>query len=399
MRSTAANLTLLGLTIALTLSALELATRSYFHDITTTGDNGSYFAARWRAGVRLNRFGFPDDDFSPEPAPGVFRIAVVGDPFTYGQGIEEDTRLTEHLARQLNETRAGAFEVLNFGRAGADYEGHFEILTVVLKEAQPDFVLLQWVQNDLRDPDVRGPGPWHLAGPLHRYVYPRSALYYLAETAFVEAQYALALLPPADDYYLEHFRGADGPVATRARQRLEAVLDLAGAHDVPVAMILWPSVKNEGTDFGAQDFLFAHVLAVCGNRHMACLDLRPGLIVPAHEASLRVNRFDAHPSAYANRLAAVAVYGAFEDLWLEAAARKTASGRLTRAGYRQHHGCAKGMGVFGRRRKPAVQPTGRDKRRGLASRTVPLRSRAAFPTGHATVGAGGFSGCMRERGL
>lgn len=392
MRSSAANLTLLGLTIALTLSALELATRSYFHDITTTGDNGSYFAAQWRADVRLNRFGFRDDEFAPEPAPGVFRIAAVGDSFTYGQGIDEDTRLTERLARRLNETRAGAFEVLNFGRAGADYEGHFEILTIVLEQAQPDFVLLQWVQNDLRDPEVRGPGPWHLAGPLHRYVYPRSALYYLAETAFVEAQYALALVPPADDYYLEHFRGADGPVATRARQRLETVLDLAGAHDVPVAMILWPSVKNEGTDFGAQDFLFAHVLAVCEDRGMACLDLRPALMAQAKRASLVVNRFDAHPNAYANGLAAVAVFEAFRDFWLEAATRKTADGRLS-LGFRRYRGCAQGTKILGHERKPAVQPTGRDERTGVASSTALPRSRAAFSIGHAT------RGCQRNQPL
>jgi lysophospholipase L1-like esterase len=362
----------------MTLAGMELATRWYFHDITTTGDNGSYFAARWRAVVRTNRFGLREDEVSPRPAPGVFRIAFVGDSVTYGQGIEEEERLTERVARQLNEAHPGAFEVLNFGRAGADYERHFEILTLVLEQAAPDFILLQWLYNDLRDPEIRPPDPWRLAGPLHRYIQPRSALYYLAHTAFVQAQYALALLPPESAYYVEHFRDSNGPVADRARQRLEKVLDLAQDHDVPLGMILWPSVSNEGADFEAQDFLFAHVLAVCEHRRMVCLDLRPALTVEANDVSLHVNRFDGHPSAYANSLAAAAVFEAFEDVWLEAAERKPAIAPLSTARFRRQQRDAQTTGVVGRRRKRAVHATGRGERRGGASSTALPRSPVAW---------------------
>jgi hypothetical protein len=381
---TAANVTVAGLTIAITLAAMELATRSLLHDITTTGDNGSYFAARWRAGVRLNRFGFRDDEFSPEPAPGVFRIAVVGDSLTYGQGIEEEARLTEQLARQLNEAEPGAFEVLNFGRPGADYERHFENLTLGLEHAAADFILLQWLYNDLRDPEIRPAEPWHLAGPRHRSINSRSALYYLADAASVQAQYALALWPPEVAYYVEHFRGSNGAVAKRARERLERVLDLARDHAVPLGMILWPSTSNEGADFEAQDFLFAHVLAVCEHRRIPCLDLRPALTGKAKHASLRVNRFDAHPSAYANRLAAAAVFKAFQDVWSETGGRKPAMAHPPTARFQQREGDALTTRAVRRERKRAVRTTGRGERRSGASGAALPQSTAASPTCYPT---------------
>ena len=76
------------------------------------------------------------------------RIAVIGDSFTWGQGVSEDDRLTNLLQERLNDG-AGGFEVFNFGLPGADTRDESAILSEVLSQAAPDVVLPQWFVNDV----------------------------------------------------------------------------------------------------------------------------------------------------------------------------------------------------------------------------------------------------------
>jgi hypothetical protein len=71
------------------LVASELLVRYLFRDITTTGRNSGYFSDRYWAThpPRRNSLGFREREFDSVPTPGTFRIALVGDSFTYGQGI------------------------------------------------------------------------------------------------------------------------------------------------------------------------------------------------------------------------------------------------------------------------------------------------------------------------
>ena len=139
---------LLGVTVAsvstlLCLLVAEFVIRVAFRDVTTTPDV-SYFTLQWRARnpPMMNRFGFRERDFSTQPEDGVLRIAVIGDSFTYGQGLPAHERLTNILERQLNQ-HSGRFEVLNFGRRGTETVHHIRFLEHTVLATAPDFVLLQ----------------------------------------------------------------------------------------------------------------------------------------------------------------------------------------------------------------------------------------------------------------
>src|SRR6476646_7270939 len=98
MRNLLKNLAVLGVTLGLTLVVGELIARAVFSDITTTADNGSYFALRWKqANVRLNRYGYREREFTTGKAPGAYRIAFIGDSYTFGQGIAESERVSNLL--------------------------------------------------------------------------------------------------------------------------------------------------------------------------------------------------------------------------------------------------------------------------------------------------------------
>jgi hypothetical protein len=322
-RSTKINLLLLAASVAGALLLLEFAVRLIYADITTTGDHTSYFVRRWYAAhpPLKNHLGFREREFAPAPAPDVYRIAVVGDSFTYGQGILEDERLTNRMEQALNEKDANHFEVLNFGRPGANYEANTRNAEIALREAHPDFVLLAWFVNDVDDPNDPPPRAWRLASKLHFLINPRSALYFIANDGWWRLQDWWR--PPTRPGYYDRYRDPVSPLAVAARERLHRLVRTVENAGVPFGFILWPGVSSAGSRGGSsEDFLIDQMLRECAERGWRCLDLRPALARAPAGASLVVNRFDGHPNALANALATRAVLDGFDEIWLPAAHAK-----------------------------------------------------------------------------
>jgi lysophospholipase L1-like esterase len=313
------SLLLLGGSIALMLVLLESATRLIYADLATTSDNTSYFARRWYAAnpIRRNHLGFREREFAPTPAGGVYRVAVVGDSLTFGQGVREEDRLTDRLERALNERGEGRFEVLNFGKPGANYPQNEKDLRTALAAAHPDFVLLQWFVNDVEDTDR--PRVWPLLPkPLHRVVNPRSALYYLANRVWTNLQSRLGLNTAPWTYY-DLYRDPASPRATAARDRLKHMVGVVEAAHVPFALVLWPELDPPLSVGGPLGFLVDQVLGVCREHGWRCVDLRPSLARGTRAEDLRVDAFDGHPNALANTLAARAVLDELGPAWVAGA--------------------------------------------------------------------------------
>ena len=76
--------------------AAEAGTRWAFRDITTSADSGSLFSRDWaRGSVLLNPEGFRERSVTmPKPA-GTYRIAAIGDSFTFGTGLEPHQRCSD----------------------------------------------------------------------------------------------------------------------------------------------------------------------------------------------------------------------------------------------------------------------------------------------------------------
>lgn len=113
--------------------------------------------------LRLEGSGF-------EKPPGVFRILILGDSITYGQGVKKEETFSEKLEGLLNnDGKGGKFEVINTGIPGLNTT---EELAIFLDKGldpglierpvstlhrgiayQPDIVILQYtVTNDVETP-------------------------------------------------------------------------------------------------------------------------------------------------------------------------------------------------------------------------------------------------------
>lgn len=64
-----------------------------------------------------------------EKPENTFRIVVLGDSFTFGQGVKRDETFPKRLEHLLNKASAGTkFEVINLGFCGLNTGGEFEML-------------------------------------------------------------------------------------------------------------------------------------------------------------------------------------------------------------------------------------------------------------------------------
>jgi hypothetical protein len=316
------RISILVLASVMALALGELGVRWLLRDMGSTGDGTSWFARRWSSTVRVNAAGFRDAEFTPHPAPGRYRISVIGDSLAYGQGIEEWQRFTDRIETALND-RAGRdrFELLNFGRSGSETKDHLAILDEVIEGSSPDYVLLQWYRNDVEGADKsRRPRPIPLVPSerLTRWLARHSALYYLLNVRWTDVQERIGLVGSYEDYIIQRFgdpQGADWQRADRLLREFAAGAREAG---VPVGVVLFRKL----TPLNPLRFLHERVMEICAEEELECLDLDPVFSALPDPQVLWANPLDAHPGPEAHRVAAESILERYAPLWNAAADAK-----------------------------------------------------------------------------
>ena len=311
------RLLLLAFTAVLLAPMAELATRWIFKDVTTSSDNGGYFSRRWnRAGaVHMNAAGFRERPFEASKAPGAYRIAVVGDSFTFGNGIRQQDRYSDLLQAQL----PAHIEVLNFGRAGANTPEHLGLVEHLLPQINPDFVLLQWYVNDSEDDDTSGRPTFRPLLPirsLDNWLSERSALYTVANMQWAESQVAAGMTVSYVDYLSRRLADPNSHDSRLDRQLLNELVALCKKQNVGIGIVLFPDTAapiDARYPFG---YLHQRVLDVCAEQGITCLDLREDFSLVADRKSLWANRLDHHPSARANAIAAERILETYSQKWV-----------------------------------------------------------------------------------
>ena len=110
--------------------------------------------------VSTNSLGFRGPEISQDPAPGVTRIACVGDSVTYGYGVDNG----EDFCSLLQERLPGKVETINVGIPGQSSGMMLEYLRAKVLPLRPHIVIISVGINDiafLRAPNraAMRPGP------------------------------------------------------------------------------------------------------------------------------------------------------------------------------------------------------------------------------------------------
>lgn len=107
-----------------------------------------------------------------------FRIALLGDSFVAGFGVDDESLMTSQLQRRLNppSSESRRVQVINLGRVGASTVSELAIYESLGRAYRPDLVVLVYfLGNDLREivneRDREELQAWHPPGMMRRSVY------------------------------------------------------------------------------------------------------------------------------------------------------------------------------------------------------------------------------------
>jgi lysophospholipase L1-like esterase len=100
----------------------------------------------WDLTYETNSVGWRDDEYREAKPAGVFRVAAIGDSFTFGQGCARGTIFPDVLETMLLAKGAQA-HVLNLSSPGLGPEGYFVLLEEALRY-RPDVVVVSVCPND-----------------------------------------------------------------------------------------------------------------------------------------------------------------------------------------------------------------------------------------------------------
>ncbi len=116
--------------------------------------------------IQINSAGFRDTEHPLEKEPDVYRIAVIGDSFTFGMGVDLKDTYAKKLEQLIRNEKVRC-EVLNCGVIGYVMWQNFEVLKRKVLPYRPDLVVLGVFLNDIlmSQPPYKDPSDWKGRNP------------------------------------------------------------------------------------------------------------------------------------------------------------------------------------------------------------------------------------------
>jgi hypothetical protein len=250
--------------------------------------------------VNENKEGFRDAEFTKGPRPGVTRIACVGDSFTMGWGVRDAAdAFPQRVGASLAARFPGRFEVRNYGIPGWTTGHELTQIEKLAREGDVDHVILGYCLND--PDDLLPPERW-----FHREEQPKIS--WISPTRsflldFLWFHLKLADEPHVRGYFDWEKEAYDDPKIFRAQcDRFAQIARVCRAASMRLDVVIFPMFSDWGVPYRydtAHDKLVAAWTALGVN----AIDLRDAYRgVPKEQ--LMVNRFDGHPNARAQEIAA-----------------------------------------------------------------------------------------------
>jgi hypothetical protein len=250
--------------------------------------------------VKENSQGFRDVEFTKGPRPGVTRIACVGDSFTMGWGVRDpNDAFPQRIGASLAAHFPGRFEVRNYGIPGYTTGHELKLIETLARDGEADHVILGYCLND--PDDLLPPERWfnRLDAPRISWIQPwRSFL-----LDFLWFHLELADEPHVAGRFDWEKEAYGNPAIFRAQcDRFAQITRICRAASIRLDVVTFPMFGDWGDPYrydSAHDKLAAAWQALGVND----IDLRDAYRgVP--KADLVVNRFDGHPNARAQEIAA-----------------------------------------------------------------------------------------------
>ena len=271
-----------------------------------------------------------DRPYSPQKPDGVFRIAVVGDSFSFAPYMQFDDTFAKRLERMLNLEKAKV-EVINYGVPRYSTSHEIALAKKAIAE-QADLIVLQICLND---PEIKPYRPTGLVGGVvDRFggiEYKTGILSWWKTGAFIAKRFYNS---DSRDKYVKYFfklwEGED--TLKNFSDSYQAIKLAADSASKPIVAVLFPLVglpTDENYPFKELHTIVRNLSEKFG---VPLLDLLPAYTgIPIDRLQVIVGK-DFHPNEIGPRIAAEEIYNFLLDKQLipkQAVIQKTMPERIS----------------------------------------------------------------------
>lgn len=118
----------------------------------------SHFDRHLKIPEVINQWGFRGKEWTPEPAAGVTRIAILGSSMTYGSSVQFEDLYTSRVESQLSAA-GERVEVLNCGVQGYTISQAVKCYELKVRPLRPKVVVYALVDQDVKAAEFHGVPP------------------------------------------------------------------------------------------------------------------------------------------------------------------------------------------------------------------------------------------------
>ncbi len=255
---------------------------------------------------RMSEPDFRQPGYEPGPKAGTFRILVLGDSFSWGDGVYYQDTFPYRLESRLNDlSRKFRFEVINWSRPGWNTVRQLRSLEPRMAELDPDVLVLAFVLNDpeplerpaLESMLLKAEGRQPSTG-LSSWLFHNSRLYALVWSRLENSRTHREL----SNFYHRLYSGDHWETCRRSLRRLRR---LARQQGIPMILMIFPVFDSPMDHRYPYADLHDRIRQEGEALNLPVLDLLPAVFEGVDTRRLAVVPFtNAHPTELAHRLTA-----------------------------------------------------------------------------------------------
>lgn len=261
-------------------------------------EKGTYYGVE----ICTNSEGFRGPERKPESGESKQSIFLLGDSFTLGWGVPQDSTLATRIQNKFRVTGNENVEVLNLGVCNYNTVLENALFQRVRKRITPSAVVLMYFVNDTE------PTPEHHSG----WVKPIISRSYLLALTFDRLTQLRSRF--SDEFqwhqYYKALYSVNNPGKKQNEQAFDEIAVTCKNLDIPLMVVSIPEM-HDLQDYPFQD-ISAWVQRLCTKHEVLCIDLLP-YFQQYEESTLWVSAEDAHANSKANGIMAQVVYAELKE--------------------------------------------------------------------------------------
>ena len=266
----------------------------------------------------INLSGFRDIEHAKQKPPGTYRIVIIGDSFTEGEGVDFNYIYPRLLDKELNKLHSSfRYEVVNCSKAGKNASQEVHMYNNKCRNYNPDLIIMGYVLNDTEcSGEYNSIKAKYLQAQIFRkpvssagtFLFDHSELF---KHIWCRLEYTRINKIAKD---LDMFYKEENPCYQEFKKAYYFMRNIKITDHTPIVIVMFPYFS-----YSLQKYPFLHI-----NKQLHAFFFGLGFNVidlldaykPYKNSELKVCEWNAHPNAKAQQIAADTILAYLKQTYL-----------------------------------------------------------------------------------